>query len=793
MFIKIILRQLLKKKLYSAILLGSLSVGMAAVLVIALFLKTEWSFDDFHKKKDRIYRVTTTVKAPATGEIRHYATTMPPVAKSLRSEYPQIEEAVRFRRSDNHIISFNDKRFLENKVLFADTGFFRIFSFNLIAGNITTALQSPNSVVITKTIASKYFGDEDPLGKILRADSTNWQITGVIEDIPINSHFHPDFIVSFDTWKIPVGFPVTFESWTWVTFPTYILLKEGSSVAAIQQDLKHFAKKYGGEEIAAKRDFVLQPLKDVYFNGDLLGSDTFKSGSKKQSKVLAIIAAMILLIGGFNFMTLFTAASLQRVKEVGIRKVMGAERIKLVMQVSGEALLLSLLCVPAAMLITAMSVKWLSSIMDIPLVYASAQIFFSAAVSIAVSLLVGLVAGIYPAIKLTGFSPSITLRSLFRLPTGVSFKKGLVVTQFTISAILILVVVVMFKQSAFISKQSLGFEYTHLLNIKMPGEELEKRYEFIRNEIKKTGLVEEVSKSGNLFAEAIGSAPVFPDRTTNRDGSIQMNIHGVHYGFFETFGMQLKYGRFISNQFVSDSADAVVINEAAATAFGWKSDAVGRKLQIGEIKSGTVVGVVKDFNFRSLHTKVGPLVMYIPPSRLENIFIKTMPGKLTEVARIIEKNWPDIAGNIPLNLSFVDENIAALYNSDKKFMRLVFIMCFISVFLACMGLYALTMLIAGQRVKEIGIRKVLGASVTGVAFLLSRDFIKLIFISMMLACPVAWWAMNKWLDGYAYKITIDAGVFIVSFAFTVLLALITVSFQAIKAAIANPVKSLRTE
>jgi len=792
-YLKIELRRLWKNKVYSTILLGSLSVGMSAVLVIILFLKTEHEFDRFHAKGDRIFRITTKVKQVATGETRHYATTMPPVAKCLKNEYPQVEEAVRFRRSDNHIVNYNDKRFIENRVLFADSGFFRIFSFQMKAGSAETALSSPNSVVLTESVAAKYFGTENPVGKILKVDSSNWQVTGVIANIPVNSHFQPDFIVSFDTWKIPVGYPVTFESWTWLSFPTYILLKENAAVSSVQRDLPRFAKKYGGDEIASRREFELQPLKNIYFAGDLLGNDTFKTGNKKQSTVLVVIALLILLVGAFNFMTLFTASCARRAKEVGIRKVVGAARYKLLRQISGEAILLSLICVPVAILLAVPSARWISLAMDFPLLFSTEQLYFSVAICLGIALVIGFLAGIYPALKLTAFAPSVSLRSLFKVPAGISFKKALVVTQFSISAVLLLAVLVMFKQSSFISNKHLGFEHSAVLNIEMPGDQLETRFDFIRSEIKKTGMVAEVSKGADLFAEAIGSVPVYPDRSTDRDMAVQMNIQGVHYGFFETFGMQLLHGRFISNQFPSDSADAIVINEAVIKAFGWKGNPVGRKLQIGEIKPGTIVGVVKDFNFRSLHSTVAPLVMFVPPTRLGNIFVKVNPGKLIQAARLIENKWSSIAGDIPFNLSFVDQNIDSLYSKDRKFMRLVFIFCSLSVFVACIGLYALTILMAGQRTKEIGIRKVLGASVAGVIFLLSRDFFKLVVVAVTIAFPAAWWAMNKWLEGYAYKINIGAGTFIIVFTAIVALTLLTVSFQAIKAAIANPVKALRTE
>jgi len=792
-YLKILIRNLWRNKSFSIVSLSSLSIGMACVVIIALFLQTEWSFDKFHKNANRIYRVTTQVKTASTGEIRHYATTMPPIAPSLKAEYDQVEEAIRCRRSDNHIIAYDDKRFNENNVLYVDSGFLKIFSFPLKYGAASTALKSPNSVVLSEAMASKYFGNEDPIGKILKDDSVSWQVTGVMEPIPVSSHLQPDFLVSFDTWKIPVGYPVTLESWTWVTFPTYFLLKEGADVETVKQDMPRFIKKYGGEAVAPLRTFVFQPLTDIYFASELLENATFTTGNKKQSQILTAIAVLILLIGAFNFMTLFSASAVKRTKELGIRKVMGAGRKTLIAQLMGEAVILTMICIPVALVLASVSTGWISAITNFQIQFSYQQLPFAFAVCLCIALLIGLLAGIYPAMQMTAFSPAVTLRNLFSVPAAVSFKKALVITQFSISGILIIASIVMYRQSAYINNKELGFESSDLIRIEMPGHELQNRYSFIKNELLKKPGVDKVTMAGNLFRETIGSVPIYPDAIAERDRAVQMNIQAVHYGFFETFSIELAKGRPVSREFATDSADAIIVNEAAIRSFGWTGDPVGRKLRIGEIKEGVIIGVAKDFHFRTLHIPIGPLVMYIPPTRIENIFIKTEPGKLISTANEIEQSWATMGGNIPLNLSFVDENIGRLYSKDKKFLRLVFLFCGLSIFVACIGLYALTVLITGHRIKEIGVRKVLGAGTASITTLLSKDFVVLVLIAFVIAAPVAWYFLDKWLNEFAYRINMSWWLFVLAAAIVLLIALLTVAVQAIKAAVANPVKSLRTE
>ncbi|MBC7948089.1 MAG: ABC transporter permease [Chitinophagaceae bacterium] len=792
-FVKILFRNLWRNKPFSVISLGGLSIGMAAVIVIALFLRTEHSFDTFHTNADRIYRVTTSVRSASTGEIRHFATTSPAVARSLVNEFPEVQAAIRMRRSDNHIIRYNDKRFTENKVLYVDSSFFRIFSFSLKRGVAATALQAPNSVVLSDEIAKKYFGEDDPIGKTIMDDSVSWSVTGVLDPVPVNSHIQPEFLVSFATWKIPVGFTVNLDSWTWVTFPTYILLDKTTDALSIQSRLQQFIGKYGGADIASRRTLVLQPLSDIYFSNQLLENAGFINGDRKQSKILFCVAILILIIGGFNFMTLFTAGSIKRTKEVGIRKVMGASRRNLILQIMGEALLLTLFCVPVSIFLAYVSVDYISGIIGLKVSFAFAELPLVIGIAVLMAIAVGLTAAVYPALQLTAFNPAATLRSLFRIPSGVSFKKALVVTQFTISGMLIISSVVMYKQSEFIANKELGFSSSDLIRIEMPGAELQQRFNHIKASLLQDPGVVSVTKGSNIFRESIGSVPIYPDATTDRNAAVQMNIQAVHDDFFETFGIFLKSGRFVSSRFPSDSVDAIVINEAAVKAFGWTGDPVGRRLQIGEIKPGTIVGVVKDFHFRSLHNTIGPLVMYIPPTRMDNIFIKTEPGRLEATARNIENHWKTLAGDTPLNLSYADENIERLYARDNKFLLLILSFCGLSVFVACMGLYGLTMLITHQRTKEIGIRKVLGAGIGSIAALVSREFLVLVAIAILVAAPIALYFLNQWLGEFAYRIYIRWWLVATAAALIMLVAFVTVSFEAFRAAIANPIKSLRNE
>ena len=789
-FFKITFRNLWRHKGFSIINILGLAVGMAACFLIFLYVSFEKSYDSFHSKSANIYRLVTDVKTPS--ETIHAGITSWPMGPNIKADFPEVEAATRVQRT-GMLITKADKKFQEENVLYADSTFFRLFDFNLIKGNSQTVLKDPLSVVLTKSAAKKYFGEADPVGETLSLyDYYPAKITGVIEDLPQNSHIKADLVVSMSTLTQTIN-PGVDEQWSNFDATTYLLLRPGTNAALLQKKFPHFLERHTGKEMReSKMNFTLflEPLKDVYMNAER--DDSIENGNRTNVYIFSIVAVFILLIACFNFINLTTARSTERAKEVGIRKVVGAERAQLVRQFIGESLVLSLMAFVVALGLAALFLPQFNELAGKRVsegVFSNLNhllLLFSAAVGF------GLLAGIYPSLVLSSFKPIVVLKGRFATGArGIALRKGLVVVQFTISIALIIGTIVVYNQMKYMRNQDLGFKKEQTLVLDTQGDEGKNA---LKNELSKLAQVKAASLSSSVPGGPNSKAY---SEIENNKGDLQVanvDLYFVDFDYIPQYKIKMVAGRPFSRDFATDTTEAMVINEAAAKFFGYNSpaEAIGKRFkQWG--REGKIIGVIKDFHFRSLQETIVPLSMRIEPSRSNLLSVQVDAAQLPATIAAIEANWKTIVPRMPFSYYFLDEFFDRQYRSEERFGKLFLYFAILAIFISCLGLLGLVAYSTVQRTKEIGVRKVMGASVSSIINLLSRDLLQLVLISFFIAAPLAWYFMYQWLQNFAYRTNLSWWIFLSGAIISLLIALVTTSFQAIKAAIANPVTSLRTE
>ena len=789
--IKIAFRSLLRHKAFSFINILGLAVGISACFLIYLYVTFETSYDNFHSKADRIYRVISDVKTPTETIKSSYITS--PVAPNLKKDFPEIEDAVRIA-PDGFLVKKGNVKFQESKSVLADSTLFNVFDFPLIAGNKKTALIEPMSVVISQTAAKKYFGNTNPMGQEvqLTGAAINAKITGVMKDIPKNSQIEADMIVSVSSWKPIYGQPISDSEWTNHTNYTYILVKPNTNVKALEAKFPAFQEFHHGAEAKKlqMQDYLsLEPLRDVYLKSK---RDGFITGNINNVYIFSAIAVFILLIACVNFINLTTARIAERAKEVGIRKVVGAVRFQLARQFISESIIICLiafvlsivLSVIALPLFNQLAGKEISnSIFNNPLHIVSLFVL---------SIFIGLIAGFYPSLVLSSFKPVSVLKGRFSTGTrGLILRKSLVVFQFTISIVLIAATIIVYRQLNYMRSQSLGFskEQTVIINTNF-----DKSKDAFKQSLSSIPGV--VSSTFSSHVPGGGSNSAYSE-VENKKGEMQksnLDLYFVDFDYVKQYDLKLAAGRTFSKDFPTDSTQAMVINEAASKMLGYSTptQAVGRKFdQWG--RKGQIIGVLKDFHYKSLQQNIPPLVMRFEPWGLGMISIKVAASNLPQTLKAIGDKWGQMIPNRPFEYNFLDEFFDRQYRAEDHFGNLFFNFAVLAIFISCLGLLGLSSYSTMQRTKEIGIRKVLGANVSSIVNLLSIEFIKLVLIALVIAAPIAWFGMDKWLRDFAYRTNISWWIFGLAGLVSVLIAFSTISFQAIKAAMANPVKSLRTE
>ncbi len=789
-YFKIAIRNLWRHRGFSFINISGLAIGLTASFLILLYVGFELSYNTFHTKANRIYRVVADIKTPSENiEANIAAWAVPP---HLEKEFPEIESAVRISNL-NMLVRKDGLKFNETNAIAADSAFFNMFDFKLLQGNSNNVLKIPFSIVLSKTTARKYFGDLDPMGKSIKIfdEGRIATITGIMEDIPENSHIKPDIILSMTTYTQDLDKELD-NQWSNYDASAYILVGTDTNINQLESKFPSFLERNDGENMKQSKMFVtlfLEPIKEIYLYSTRGGTG---GGSISNVYIFSIIAIFILLIACINFINLTTARSVERAKEVGIRKVIGAEKRQLGLQFIGESVIISLLAFIVTVILTALFLPYFNELAG---KIVSKGIFSTPRhilLLFIISLGIGVLAGIYPAFVLSSFKPVSVLKGSFSTGTkGILLRKGLVITQFTISIALIIGTIIIYNQMNFMRNQELGFNKEQMLiletNVSPSQLALKHAIDDLPG-VKSTSLGSSVPGGGNSAAYS---------EIENKNGDLQvanLDLYFVDEDYLSQFELKLLAGRAFSRDFATDSTEAMVINETAVKLFGYSTpeEAIGRNFkQWG--REGKIIGVIQDFHFRSLQQGINPLTIRLESGSTDIIAVKVSPQNIQQTLVAIENKWQTIMPDKPFSYYFLDEFFNQQYQSEERFGNLFLNFAALAILISCLGLLGLAAYSTLQRRREIGIRKVLGSSVAGVVNLLSIDFIKLVIIAFVIAAPLAWFAMHYWLEDFAYKISIQWWMFVLAGLSALLIALLTVSFHAVKASLTNPVKSLRTE
>ncbi|MFK8007622.1 MAG: ABC transporter permease [Saprospiraceae bacterium] len=804
-YIKLSWRNLTKNRSHSLINLLGLSIGIACCLLILLWVTDELSFDKWNEKSDRIFRVTNEVNFG--GMHKHYAVSPSPVGPALRSDFPEVEAIVRFRNYGSSLVKRGNQSFNESNIIYCDSTLFDVFSLQMINGNSQEALVAPSSVIINESTARKYFPNDNPIGKLLNFDNKDdLMVTGVFKDMPDNSHFNYDFFISLSGNK---------ESQTvdWLSnnFYTYYVLREGTDVAAFEAKIfPLFRDKYITPQItqffgATYEDFKkdgsfikyhFQPITDIHLNSDL-AMELSANGNIQYVWTFVLVALFILLIACVNFMNLSTARSSVRAKEIGVRKVLGSLRSNLIHQFLIESILIAGMAFVLGIGMSYFALPYFNNLADKQLFLPFANIVFWV-VSIIGILLIGLLAGSYPAFYLSAFKPVKTLKGKILDKGGnLNLRNGLVVFQFLIAVLLIVGTLVINQQIHFIQNKKMGFDREQVLILEN-AETLEERAFTLKKELLNHSKIYSVSITGFLPVPSYRSnSPLCQNQEIVGGNCVSLQMWDVDEAYIPTFGMELIAGRNFSPEMLTDS-NAVIINETAAGILGFENP-IGEKVygsarfdsQSGEpLPQQTIIGVVKDFHFESLREDIGALSLWLNPYS-GNLSLKTNTDKVTDLISDVERTWKKIVPELPFSYRFLDESFDQVYRTETRISNLFSIFSGLSIFIACLGLFGLAAFTTERRFKEIAIRKVLGASVPNLVGLLSKDFLKLVILSLIISIPIAWYLMNQWLTDFAYRIDFKWWIFLAAGFIAIAIAFLTVSFQAIKAARVNPVNNLK--
>jgi putative ABC transport system permease protein len=795
-YLKTALRNIGRHKVYAIINIIGLSIGMACTILILRWVQYELSFDRYHENADRIYRLATDIDL---GKMRgRYAVSNYIAGKTLARDFPEVESSVRFQKVPfKLLLQYKDIQFYENNIGLADNTVFDIFTFPLIQGDPRNALNSAFSIVITQDLAHKYFGDKNPIGRIIRAnDYFDLTVTGVMQNVPRNSHFIFDALVSFEILRhVHDNYQKEIEE-DWMDHDnfTYLLLREAYDYRDLENKFPAFIEKHMGtmlKAIGGKVEYFLQPLTQIHLKSKLV-IDT-NNGNIAYVYAFSIIAIFVLSIACINFMNLSTARSMSRAKEVGVRKAHGAQRSKLIHQFFCEAFLLSCVSFVCSMGLVEIALPffhWLSGI-DLSSISIFKPWFILGCLGIV--LFVAFVAGLYPAVYLSGFQTIQVLTG--RLTTGSAgspFRNTLVIGQFTISIALIIVSAIIFAQIHYMKHVRLGFNKKQIVVLRMIGDSFEKSIPRIKTELSSFSGVIDVAASSHVPG-GISGWHAFVPQGYRLDQTQIMASMSIDPDFIPMTGIQIVDGRNFSDDIIADQAESILINEEAAKRFGWK-DPVGKTIRnlLNETNK-TVIGVVSNFHLRSLHHNIMPLYLDYNPANLGYVSIKIKPDELSKTLDFLREKWVEITPARTFDYFFLDEAFDQQYRDDEQLGIILSNFSVLAILIACLGLFGLASFTVERRTKEIGIRKALGASVFGITLLLLKEFTKLILLANVVAWPIAYFSMNRWLQNYAYRIEIGLSAFVLAGFIVLLIAFLAVGYQALKAARADPVDALRYE
>ncbi len=790
-YIKIAFRNILRKKVYSIVNITGFSIGIATCILIFLYVQFEFSFDKYNKNYKNIYRAVVYLNSGTNSF--PMAVTPPALASSLK-EISGIKTTARLSSENkNVVVEYNNITFNENKFFFADSSFFNIFTIPVIEGNITNALKNPYNLVITESIAKKYFGNSNALGKVLKINTFNnnhaYEVTGVIKDFPRNSHIHPSFLASFKTLELnnPGMYSSKSQQWGMCEYYTYALTSGGQDIKKLNEDLTKVIIEHIGKENIKDWDYKFQPLSDIHLKSDLQ-LEVEKNSSVMTVSIFSAIALFILFLAVINFISLSTAGYLDRTKEIALRKVVGAKRVQLIMQFMSETILLTFISTFIAVSIVEIVLPAFNSFVDRKISLTILELVY---ILIGV-ILIGILSGSYPAFFLSSFSPQAILRKSTVWTEKALFRRILVLIQFTIVTVIITSTIITFKQMNFIKSKDLGYQSDQVIILPLRHKDLQFRYETLKNNFSSLSGVKSVSGSSGELGN------------TNFEGNIsysgkelfKIRFLAVDYNFFKTMNLKLVSGRNFSSDISSDSTNAVIINEAASKILS-KLKMLNQPLEasyIGHIDMHIhLIGTVKDFNYRPIYYPVQPLMIYLSPNESRFMAIKLYSTNLANTIKNLKQTWGKLVPQYSFDYSFLNKDIEKKYKGDELFASIVKISSFLAILIGCLGLFGLVNYSTRKKTKEIGIRKVCGASILKIVSLLLKEFVLLVIISGIIATPISYFIMNKWLENFSYHISIGIFPLLVSVAISLAISIITVSYYAINAAKANPVNSLRYE
>ncbi len=803
-YIKMAFRNMMKQRVFSLINLFGLAVGMACCILILLYVQDELSYDKYHDNYDNIYRITTEGQF-GSGALRHFALCSGAMAPVFKEDIPEVLQYTRvfnlqIQQQGRTLISYQDKNFEEQGILFVDSTFFKMFNHEFVFGDPATSLNRPNTVVITEETASRIFGDEDPIGKILQYDQlgdATLEVTAVVRDVPQNSHFTFNYLIPVVTFP-PRLRMATMANWINPTGYSYMLLDENANIEDVQMTMAGIVERKTGQ--AAKQFNIsvtthLQKMTDIHLRSNL----EFEQGPNNDIKYIYIfsaIAVFILVIACINFMNLSTAKSANRAREVGMRKVFGAFKTNLITQFLSESILMSVMSFIFAFIIVWLVLPEFNSITDKNLGLASLYSIPIISVIFGIVAFTGIFAGSYPAFFLSAFRPVIVLKGLLSKGGGITFRKVMVVLQFSISIALIISTFVVLNQLKFMKNKDLGFDKEQIIIIAVNDSQTVRRYKTVKEELKTNPNVVDVSFCSSIPGRTHPGPLFIPEGKTQQDGSQVMDAIFVDTDFIKTYGMEIIYGRDFSIDFPSDTAGAFIINETAANNLGWGADALEKEMTmiLDRYRKGKIVGIVKDFHSKSVKLKIEPIVLNVNPRFTGHIAIRFITDNVSETVQFLRDKFRELEPNRELDYFFLDEDFDKNYRAEERLSSIFTYFAILAVIIACLGLFGLASFTAEQRTKEIGIRKTLGASVDSIVIQLSNDFIKWVLIANVIAWPITYYLMSAfWLVNFPYRISMSLTTFIISGILSVLIAIGTVMYQSIKAATTNPVKALRYE
>lgn len=798
-YAKIALRNLLKQKSFTFINIIGLAVGMTCFILILLYVLFELSYERFHKQADQVYRIAIERKYP--DRVRLWGRTAFPVAQTFQNEFPEIEQGTRLITNNNALlVTYAEKNIYNDRVIFADENFFEVFSIPVLQGDPKTALKEPNSIVITEESARLMFGDEDPMQKTLSVNNVDYTVRAVTKIVPPNSHFHYDFLLSAATVPQFRG-----QQWinAWGAF-TYILVQKGIDVKALEAKFEEMVKKYMAPEVvdevgASYEEFLsagngyrffLQPLTDIHLKSRL-DQEIEPNGSITYIYIFSIVSVFVLIIACINFMNLSTARSANRAKEVGIRKTVGSTRKQLISQFLLESTLLSCIALIIAVCLVQILLPIFNNIAGRQLGMSFFGNILILPGLLAYVLMIGFLAGSYPAFFLSSFQPVTILKGKFQKSSMRSpLRNGLVIFQFTVSIVLIISTLIVNKQIKYMFSKDLGYDKEHVVVIRNAGV-LGQEFQAFKQALLTNASVSSVSGSINYPGGAFDGNVHRPEGTTD-DRAISLSIIAADYDYVKTMGMEVVAGRNFSREFASDAANTYMLNEMAVRMLGLQ-EPVGQRIT-DHFRMYTVIGVLKDFHFKSLHTEISPLAYIVNPQNFANfVSVRIRPENISRTLSDLEKEWHRFSGERPFEYTFLDDDLMDQYEAEQKTRQISGTFSVIAILIGCLGLFGLAAFTAEQRTKEIGVRKILGASILQIVLLLVREFTKLVILAFIFGIPIAYFAMQQWLRNFAYTINIDFSPFLIAGVVSFGIALFTVSYQAVKAALHDPVISLRYE